>query len=149
MLPIQNYKEPYFDIIILNNIWEHVPDPLSLLQSINRILKPNGQLIISTPSRYRFINLLKACLGKEISFMSKLHVTEYTVGQVKEQLRFGGYKVNRVFSPPLREGRLIFRMLKYLIFIVLKIIKSHHILEVTVFYSAVKLPQTSNITNGQ
>jgi len=136
------YIDQYFDIIILNNIWEHVPDPLNLLQSISRILKPNGQLIISTPSRYRFINLIKACLGKEISFMSKLHVTEYTVGQVKEQLKFGGYKVNRVFSPSIKEGRLIFRILKFLIFTILKTIKSHHILEATVFYSANKLPPT-------
>ena len=29
------YCDEYFDIIILNNIWEHVPDPLNLLQSIN------------------------------------------------------------------------------------------------------------------
>ncbi|HDL01042.1 MAG TPA: class I SAM-dependent methyltransferase, partial [candidate division Zixibacteria bacterium] len=136
------YCDEYFDIIILNNIWEHVPDPLNLLQSINRIIKPNGQLVISTPSRYRFINLIKASLGKEISFMSKLHVTEYTVGQIKEQLKFGGYKVNKVYSPSIKEGRLIYRVLKSIISIILKTVKSHHILEATVFYSANKLPPT-------
>jgi len=135
------YFDEYFDIIILNNIWEHVPDPLNLLQSVNRILKPNGQLIISTPSRYRFINLIKVCLGKEISLISKHHVTEYTIGQVKEQLKFGGYEVTKVFSPSVKERRLIYGVLKFTIYILLKAIKSHHILEDTVFYSANKLPR--------
>ena len=74
--------------------------------------------------------------------MSKLHVTEYTVGQIKEQLKFGGYKVNKVYSPSIKEGRLIYRVLKSIISIILKTVKSHHILEATVFYSANKLPPT-------
>jgi len=143
------YNPPYidetFDVIILNNIWEHVPDPLRLLNAISRILKPNGQLIISTPSRYRFANLIRVCLGRKVSFMSKLHVTEYTVGQVKEQLEFGGYKVTRVFSPPISEGGLILTALKYAMLIILKQIKSHHVLESTVFYSANKLPKNTLI----
>ena len=76
--------------------------------------------------------------------MSKLHVTEYTIGQIKEQLKFGGYEVDKVYSPPIKEGALIFRILKYLIYISLKTIKSHHILESTVFYSANKVPPIDN-----
>lgn len=136
------YLDEYFNIIILNNIWEHVPDPLHLLKSVNRILKPNGQLIISTPSRYRYINLIKVFQGKEISFLSKNHVTEYTVGQIKEQLKYGGYNVNRVYSQAIRERKLTHRIIKFLISTILKVFKSHHILEATVFYSANKMPST-------
>ena len=87
------FEDKYFDIIVCNNIWEHVPDPLRLLSSIGRILKPNGQLVISTPSRYRIGNITRVCLGKEVTFMSKHHITEYTVGQIKEQLKFGGFSI--------------------------------------------------------
>ena len=134
------YDDDYFDIIVCNNIWEHVPDPLTLLRAVSRILKTDGLLIISTPSRYRLVNLLRACSGKEISFMSNLHVTEYTIGQIKEQLKFGGYKIRKIYSPSIKEGGVMFRMIKSLLFFVLKTIKSHHILEATVFYSANKLP---------
>jgi ubiquinone/menaquinone biosynthesis C-methylase UbiE len=134
------YTDEYFDIVVLNNVWEHVPDPLKLLHSISRILKPNGQLIISTPSRYRFGNLLRVCFGKEILFMSKLHVTEYTIGQIKEQLKFGGYKINKVYSPSIKEGGWKSRIAKPFLIFILKKIKSHHILEATVFYSAIRLP---------
>lgn len=134
------YNNEYFDIIVCNNLWEHVPDPLSLLHAISRILKPNGLLIISTPSRYRLVNLIKVCLGKDISLISDLHVTEYTVGQIIEQFKFGGYKMKKIYSPAIKERRLILRIIKSLLFLVLKAIKSHHILEATVFYSANKLP---------
>lgn len=133
------YTDEYFDVIVCNNIWEHVPDPLNLLRAVSRILKPNGLLIISTPSRYRLRNLLRLFLGKEISFMSNHHVTEYTVGQIIEQLKYGGYKVSEIYSPEIKEKRLILRIIKNMFFYVIKLMKSNHVLEETVFYSSNKL----------
>jgi 2-polyprenyl-3-methyl-5-hydroxy-6-metoxy-1,4-benzoquinol methylase len=132
------FEDEYFDIIVCNNIWEHVPDPLNMLNAIRRILKPNGQLIISTPSRYRIGNLTRVFLGKEVS-MSKHHITEYTVGQMREQLKFGGFKINKTYSPPIKEVGWKIRVAKVLVSLFLKIVKSHHILESTVFYSAIKI----------
>ena len=31
------YASSYFDIVVCNNLWEHVPDPLSLLNTISKI----------------------------------------------------------------------------------------------------------------
>jgi 2-polyprenyl-3-methyl-5-hydroxy-6-metoxy-1,4-benzoquinol methylase len=84
------YASSYFDIVVCNNLWEHVPDPLSLLQGISKIIKPLGFLIISTPSRYRLENLIRVMRGKSVTFVSNHHVTEYSVGQVLEQCRWGG-----------------------------------------------------------
>jgi 2-polyprenyl-3-methyl-5-hydroxy-6-metoxy-1,4-benzoquinol methylase len=131
------FEDEYFDIIVCNNIWEHVPDPLNLLKSISRILKPNGQLIISTPSRYRIGNLIRVFLGKEIS-MSRHHITEYTVGQIREQLKFGGFNIDKIYSPSIKEVSWKVQIIKTLVNYFLKVIKSHHILEATVFYSAIK-----------
>jgi 2-polyprenyl-3-methyl-5-hydroxy-6-metoxy-1,4-benzoquinol methylase len=133
------FNDECFDVVILNNIWEHVPDPMNLLAVTKKILKPNGQVIISTPSRYRIKNLVKALIGQDIAFMSDHHVTEYTVGQVKEQLTFGGFQLVKVYSPPIKEKRMIFNFLKSIVFILLKLVRSHHILEGTIFYSARKI----------
>jgi len=133
------FEDEYFDIIVCNNIWEHVPDPLNMLNSIGRILKTNGQLIISTPSRYRTGNLIRGFLGKDILLMSKHHITEYSVGQIREQLNFGGFKINKTYSPPIKEAGWKTRIAKAIIYYFLKAINSHHILESTVFYSAIKI----------
>jgi len=36
------YSEEYFDVVVCNNLWEHVPDPLFLLSKVKRLLKPRG-----------------------------------------------------------------------------------------------------------
>lgn len=131
------YGENYFDIIICNNLWEHVPDPLFLLSRIKRILKPSGFLIISTPSRYRMGNLLRVLLGKPVKFMSKHHVTEYSIGQVVEQLRYGGFNVVETLSKPIKSGGgIMFRLVKSMFSFLLSITRSHHQLESTVFFLA-------------
>jgi len=144
------YRLPYapdsFDVAVLNNIWEHVPDPLRLLEGVKRVLKPGGYVIISTPSRYRFRNMVRVCLGLPVVFMSKLHVTEYTVGQVLEQLRFAGMDA-KVFDEPLRgpAGGMLrfiaFKLAVPTIRMMLRIAGSHHSPEETVFYLARKSGQ--------
>lgn len=141
------YRLPYapesFDVVVLNNIWEHVPDPLRLLEGIKRVIKPGGHVIISTPSRYRFRNMVRVCLGLPVVFMSKLHVTEYSVGQVLEQLRFAGMDAKLVDEPLQGPagGMLRFVAFKLAVPIVratLRLIWSHHSPEETVFYLARK-----------
>jgi ubiquinone/menaquinone biosynthesis C-methylase UbiE len=132
------YQNEYFDIVVCNNLWEHVPDPLKMLRAMSRVLKPNGLVIISTPSRYRFSNLIKVMVGQEIAFMSSYHVTEYSIGQVKEQLRWENFKTECVYSPPIKASNIVFTVIKAFMRFWLKIINSHHVLESTVFYAARK-----------
>lgn len=138
------YAPEYFDIVVCNNIWEHVPDPLRLLESLNRILTAEGYLIISTPSRYRLGNLARILMGKPVKFISPHHVTEYTVGQVIEQLRFGGFEA-KAYSSRLRvpindlTDLILRKVWGPLVRAYLWVIASHHSLEWTVFYLARKM----------
>jgi 2-polyprenyl-3-methyl-5-hydroxy-6-metoxy-1,4-benzoquinol methylase len=138
------YLPGYFDLVICNNLWEHVPDPLRLLSVIGRITRTNGYVIISTPSRYRLSNLLRAVRGKCVSFMSPLHITEYSVGQMVEMMRSGGYEVESVKSKRMhkKSGSWKAWVLQNLIHPALdsglRLMGSHHSLESTVFYLAKK-----------
>ncbi|NOZ51522.1 MAG: class I SAM-dependent methyltransferase [Gammaproteobacteria bacterium] len=46
----QQFPENTFDVITVNHVIEHVPEPLGLLQESQRILKPGGMLMIATPN---------------------------------------------------------------------------------------------------
>jgi SAM-dependent methyltransferase len=137
------YEPPYapahFDIVICNNLWEHVPDPLRLLSSIARVLRVGGYLIVSTPSRYRIQNLLRVAMGQPVTFASTHHVTEYSVGQVTEQLRFGGFTVDHWASRPISSEittwklRILYSTLVPILRLWLKRSGQHHSLESTVF----------------
>lgn len=39
-----------FDVVTLDQVLEHVNDPLALLRGIHKVLKPGGQLIVATPN---------------------------------------------------------------------------------------------------
>jgi SAM-dependent methyltransferase len=136
------YCNDYFDVVVCNNLWEHVPDPLRLLASISRITKPSGYFVISTPSRYHLRNLLKVVRGRPVELISNLHVTEYSVGQVIEQLRYGGYEIINVLSYPISrlEGwrGFILAAIELILQKYLSLIGSHHNLQTTVFYLARK-----------
>lgn len=137
------YREGYFDIVVCNNLWEHVPDPLLLLSKIARVMKPHGFLIISTPSRYRWGNLVNVLRGKPIQLMSEHHVTEYSVGQVIEQLKYGGFEVIKSFSKAFKTGNWKFEAAKKLFSVFGSMTGSHHQLESTVFYLAQRTQKNS------
>lgn len=137
------YANEFYDIVVCNNLWEHVPDPLFLLSRIKRILKPGGHIIISTPSRYRIDNLLRILRGKQVRFMSEKHVTEYTVGQILEQFSYGGFQVRKILSRPISTGNSKIEIIKQILTMMISLVGSHHQLESTVFYLATKTTDTS------
>lgn len=44
------YENNYFDIVTMDQVIEHVKDPVETLRGVARILKPGGQVILSTPN---------------------------------------------------------------------------------------------------
>lgn len=43
------FDDDWFDVIVINDILEHVPDPERLLHDCHRVLKQNGVLLLHTP----------------------------------------------------------------------------------------------------
>lgn len=44
------YEEASFDFVTMSQVIEHVVDPVEVLQGIHKVLKPGGELILSTPN---------------------------------------------------------------------------------------------------
>lgn len=131
------YSRNYFDVVVCNNLWEHVPDPVNLLGKIKAILKPGGSIIMSTPSRYRIGNLIRIMGGKPVFLMSSHHVTEYTVGQVLEQFSWEGFQVETILSSQASVGSLS-RIVRKVVEMWVSFIGSHHQVQSSVFYLAKK-----------
>jgi len=56
------YKNGSFDCVTCLEVIEHVIDPLGLLKEANRVLRPSGQLVITTPNIRYFRCILKLML---------------------------------------------------------------------------------------
>jgi hypothetical protein len=83
-----------------------------------------------------------------VVFMSTHHVSEYTVGQVIEQLGYGGFQVERILSRPISMGSLKGTLVRRLFAMLVSAVGSHHQLESTVFYLAKKssCPNKAHLT---
>jgi len=67
------YKDNYFDIVFAGEIIEHLFDTRAFLNNIYRVLKPSGQLIVTTPNLVHLPDRLKFLCGKSPLQVSPLH----------------------------------------------------------------------------
>jgi len=56
------YEKNFFDVIHLNQVLEHIPNPEKLLEEVATLLKPNGIICVSVPNEF---NPLQNALHKE------------------------------------------------------------------------------------
>lgn len=117
------FADNSFDYLLLMEVVEHLRNPFTVLAEINRIIKKDGSLIISTPnilslkSRLRFMfegayeyfrepPLDQVKNPKEIIF--NLHLVPYRYHELEYLLSACGFKVSGVFTSVLEGLELSF-----------------------------------------
>jgi SAM-dependent methyltransferase len=85
------FENDFFDVIILNNVLEHLFDPKTTLNEINRILKNNGTLVIGIPNA----NSFEAKIFKKYWSAWDLprHLYHFTPNTIKSLLNKTGFQV--------------------------------------------------------
>ena len=58
------YPDEFFETVIAGDVIEHVTNPLAMLCEANRVLKPGGVLIVSTPNPYYYWEFMQNMLVK-------------------------------------------------------------------------------------
>jgi len=88
------YEENSFDVILLFEVIEHLPEPLPLISEIYRILKPGGILLFSTGNA---LSWTAAVLGKRWTFFSMQehggHISFFSPGSVYKLAELTGFSV--------------------------------------------------------
>jgi len=86
------FPDNSFDAVLFTEVLEHLLyDPKKLVDEIHRVLRPRGELIVSTPNVLRIENRIKVVLGRNIypahgyfyfSDLYRRHNREYTMQEV-------------------------------------------------------------------
>jgi SAM-dependent methyltransferase len=99
------YDNDSFEMVLFCEILEHLPaDPINALAEIHRVLRPGGQLILTTPNAARTENLIRLVAGENVyETLSGYgaygrHNREYTVEELRQLLVACGYEVPQLFT---------------------------------------------------
>lgn len=80
------FRKDYFNIILCNHVIEHIEDDLAVLLSFNRILKPNGILILGVPNEGAILWKLNYRVIQPHIIKTTDHIHFYTVKDIKKLL---------------------------------------------------------------
>ena len=85
------YPEGYFDKVVCSSSLEHFKDDIKALRGMNRVLKPNGKVVLTTDSfTYPISEELKEKHGR-IAYVGNY----YTAEKLKERFEIAGFEMNR------------------------------------------------------
>jgi 2-polyprenyl-3-methyl-5-hydroxy-6-metoxy-1,4-benzoquinol methylase len=89
-----------FDYIFLNDVFEHVHDPLLVLETLKNKLKPNGILFIDTPRQmwlYPVLNFFSSTLYNQLlkGTVSLSHLQIWSKTSFRLVAKKGGYKIRK------------------------------------------------------
>jgi SAM-dependent methyltransferase len=97
------WPDDSFDIIFFNHVIEHIPDDLAALETVRRILRPGGLLVLGTPNEGSWWWQLAYRRAPEILATTD-HVHFYTARTIGARMTRAGLTVNEIkhmgWGPP-------------------------------------------------
>src|SRR4029450_9844007 len=85
------FRDAVFDALFAGELIEHLADPRSGLAEFQRVLKPGGILILTTPNRLRLANVVD---GSERPY-SPDHLSELSYDELQRMLPEQGFAVEQ------------------------------------------------------
>jgi len=91
------FPERSFDVIVMNDVLEHLEDPKSTIRHARKILKNDGVLYVSTPD---IDSALSRLLGARWWGINLFHLVYFSRTTLEKMFEEVGFKVQRYFSYP-------------------------------------------------
>ncbi len=90
------YPDEHFDVVVMDDLIEHVADPAALVRESWRILKAGGLLTLNTPNRAGLWHLL---MGRRwFHYRQSEHTYFYAPQVIADQLNRHGFEVLEIHS---------------------------------------------------
>jgi 2-polyprenyl-3-methyl-5-hydroxy-6-metoxy-1,4-benzoquinol methylase len=88
----------HFDVVICNDVIEHLPDYSSFLSRIGKYLAPGGMIVGSIPNVRFYTNMFQYMLEKDWYYtdwgiLDRTHLAFFTEKSLRRTLEHHGYKV--------------------------------------------------------
>ncbi len=89
------YEEGFFDYIIFADVLEHLYEPLTILQKIQKYLKPDGYVLASVPNVMHYSVVKDLLAGnwtyEDAGILDRTHIRFFTLKEIDKMFRTGGF----------------------------------------------------------
>ncbi len=68
-----SFPDEKFDVVICKDVLEHLVAPINLAQEMNRVLKPDGVLVVSVPNHFYLLFRIRMMLGGNLIWKTLFH----------------------------------------------------------------------------
>jgi len=89
------YEDKYFDLVVAQEVIEHLYNYNNIINESYRVLKQGGHLYITTPNIVGLIDRICLLRGKKPLAMTwdKSHIRFFTFGELENEISMSGFKV--------------------------------------------------------
>ena len=89
-----------FDLVVLGDVLEHLPDPLRVLQNVRSLLNPGARIIVSVPNVAHLSVRVQILFGRfrysSRGILDKTHLRFFTRRTTLELITNSGFTVNQI-----------------------------------------------------
>jgi len=114
---LQEWNElDVFDFVLCNHVVEHVPQDDLFVKKIALATKPNGRLVLMTPTVYSFMYFMTKLLTGRFAFDEEVgHLRRYTRQTISSLIEGAGFHIDKVvfLDSILREWFIICKALRH------------------------------------
>lgn len=118
--------EGYFDLVICNDVVEHMTDHDKFFRDIQKFLRPAGALVVSVPN-IRHISVMKEILFKadfqyqDEGILDRTHFRFFTLRSLRRSVEGAGFQIEKFhgINPMKKPWRLSSKRLLFWLFVVL------------------------------
>jgi len=97
---VSPFGKEFFDVVLCNQVAEHLLDVDSVLEKIHNMLKPNGKLVISVPNLCSLHNRIFMLFGYQPTVVSPSNRYPFGNPVQREAIEDGlNHRHNKAFSP--------------------------------------------------
>ncbi len=98
---VDDLPDAYFDVVVCNDVIEHMADPAFFLGTIRRKLRQGGVLVGSVPNVRYAINLFELLVRKDWAYrdsgvLDRTHLRFFTEKSLRRTFEQSGYAVERL-----------------------------------------------------
>ncbi len=98
---VEKVKERKYDAVVMVEVIEHFRNPQYVLEILEKMLKPGGRIVVSTPNKWAVIHRMKSAIMGFDYLSDPLHFQHFNPKTLSCLFENTGFVIDNLYTKPL------------------------------------------------